>query len=397
MSLIALADLVFAAFSVQGQVVQFTLAALPDCVQCQVGLRGSRPPLSWERSLPLVATGSGTWTAEVDLALPGQAVLEYKYVLEKPDGSTMWELDVRGNRFLLPGQRRTADRWDRKPALDPKALPPLEAAAWQRDLAVLREALLNVHPGTFRYRTRAQIDSMLEATARYFSTDRTRAEGFLAFLKLSAYVQCGHTILNPLNQNDLMRTLMYGQADKLPFALSVLNDELIESLESRVRYAVLPPLVRQHVYTWDTVVYRPETRLQPQPMADGFYLFKNEPLQERYRASKRAYAGQVYLLVDEACSSATFYLARLAKECGMAVLAGSPTGGNQQGINGGTILFLTLPGSGIEVDIPVYGNFNRQPVANGGLEPAIPLARTAADLSRPADAQLEQLLRKIAP
>jgi hypothetical protein len=589
---IVLSSLVFTAFPVLGQSVQFTLTNPPTCPGCQLGVRGSRPPLSWEKSLLLVATASGTWTAEVDLALPAQTVLEYKYVLQRPDGSTLWELDVQGNRFLLPGQRRTADRWDRKPALDPKALPPLDAAAWQRDLAVLREALLTVHPGTFRYRTRAQVDSMLEATARCFSVERTRAEGFLALLKLSAFVQCGHTILNPLNQSDLMRTLMYGQADKLPLALIVHNNELvvlrnasnepllspgatietlqgvpasavidniksyvaadgandgmrfnrmgisgyasfydladavlpllyppesgryalevrsplgapvqrvevaaqsaahrdsvlaardpqrwnsfeeswnfslpgkqagylqlgtfdifnfrmdwrgfladafaeldrqntpnlivdlrgnaggadevilelgryllkeecrIESLESRLRYAALPPLVRQHVYTWDTMVYRPAMRLQPQPTADGFYLLRDEPLQERYRASKRAYPGNVYLLVDEACSSATFYLARLARECGMASLAGSPTGGNQQGINGGTILFLTLPESGIEVDIPVFGSFNRQPVPNAGLEPDIPLRWTASDLSRPGDAQLDQLLRKIAP
>jgi hypothetical protein len=63
-------------------------------------------------------------------------------------------------------------------------------------------------------------------------------------------------------------------------------------------------------------------------------------------------------------------------------------------MNGGNILFLRLPNSRIEVDIPIFGQF-RDDAAAGGIEPDIPLARTLEDLQNGRDGQLERLISQL--
>lgn len=67
----------------------------------------------------------------------------------------------------------------------------------------------------------------------------------------------------------------------------------------------------------------------------------------------RRYKGKVYMFVGPENSSATFQLALLAKQSGVVTLVGQVTGGNQRGLNGGEITWVTLPDSGVSVDIPL--------------------------------------------
>ncbi len=57
---------------------------------------------------------------------------------------------------------------------------PLAAASLRADLGVLRRAYETLHPGLYRYRTREDVVRRFEAVDRYFGTDRTVAEAFLA-------------------------------------------------------------------------------------------------------------------------------------------------------------------------------------------------------------------------
>jgi len=69
------------------------------------------------------------------------------------------------------------------------------------------------------------------------------------------------------------------------------------------------------------------------------------------------FSGQVYVLVDANNSSATFQFAQVIQQNRLGTLVGSPTGGNQRGINGGAFFFLRLPHSKIEMDLPLIGSF----------------------------------------
>lgn len=102
--------------------------------------------------------------------------------------------------------------------------------------------------------------------------------------------------------------------------------------------------------------------------------------------------GDVVVLIDASNSSATFQFANIVKSNGLGRLIGSSTGGNLRGINGGAFFFLRLPESGIECDLPLIGTFPPTPMPDGGIEPDVLVARTAADIAAGRDPALEAAL-----
>ena len=76
----------------------------------------------------------------------------------------------------------------------------------------------------------------------------------------------------------------------------------------------------------------------------------------------KPYAGKTIVLVDPGNSSAGYLLARDLKSSRAALLIGRTTGGNLRGLNGGELAWLTLPASGVAVDIPLLASmFDGQP------------------------------------
>ena len=102
---------------------------------------------------------------------------------------------------------------------------------------------------------------------------------------------------------------------------------------------------------------------------------------------KNTFSGEAFLLTDAANSSATFYMARFFKMSGIAKIVGQTTGGSQKGINGGNYLFLTLPNSKVEIDIPVTGNFNDD-APDEGISPDIFIHPNADDIAKGIDSEL---------
>lgn len=76
------------------------------------------------------------------------------------------------------------------------------------------------------------------------------------------------------------------------------------------------------------------------------------PLAQRYR-------GRCIALVGPQNSSAGFLLARDLQDSGAARLIGQPTGGHRQGLNSGQLCWLTLPASGVAVDIPLLAAYTQ--------------------------------------
>jgi hypothetical protein len=114
----------------------------------------------------------------------------------------------------------------------------------------------------------------------------------------------------------------------------------------------------------------------------------------------RRYEGRVAVLIGAANSSATFQFAQAVKENRLATLVGQATGGNQRGINGGAFLFVTLPNSRIEVDLPLVGNFvgDARPTGTGipfrdipdsGIAPDVPVTPSIDDIARGVDSELQ--------
>lgn len=137
----------------------------------------------------------------------------------------------------------------------------------------------------------------------------------------------------------------------------------------KVVYQKVPQRLRPYLGTWDKRVFDLTGQVSP---AEGRFFKRNQREDAVVLQPKaKAYKGEVVLLVDGANSSATFTLAREWQRHSLATLVGEPTGGSLQGINGGVMFFMTLPGSGVEVDIPLIGYFPPSPQKDLGIMPDV--------------------------
>lgn len=157
-------------------------------------------------------------------------------------------------------------------------------------------------------------------------------------------------------------------------------------MRSLTRYATLPPGLEPYLSSWDNS-FKDLSRRARQ-VESGFYELKSAG-EQRLPGNRNAYRGKVYLLIGPSNSSATFYMAGIWKENGLAALVGQPTGGSRQGINGGQIAFLRLPHSGIELDIPLIGTFPETPQPAGGIEPDVFVRPSVEGFLKGIDSELE--------
>lgn len=132
------------------------------------------------------------------------------------------------------------------------------------------------------------------------------------------------------------------------------------------------------------------------PLGDGF--FGQNPATTpvaRIAAASPRLTTPTAILVDASNSSATFLFALRAKEHGLATLVGAQTGGNRRGINAGAVAFVTLPGSGIEFDLPLVGYYPAAPQPDRGVLPDIAVPTGAADIAAGRDPQMEAALAQV--
>lgn len=578
----------FALFLLLWQVSSVHAASITFQLKAEAGkkyaLRGSSLPLRWDVDLPLqeVAGKPGLFTTTVRFADSSLAYIEYKYVI--PGKSPQFELEGVGNRILVfKGDEVLPEvRFDAPPQYETLALPLLETAAMQADLAFLKEAILTIHPGWDRYLNRQQLDSLFEAAQLSAASPMSRADFFLLLSSLTASLQCGHTFPSFFNQNGLNRAVLLEGKRYLPLQTRVLSDRMfvnayagtdaailpgdevltiqgvpvgevlaevrslvkadaanpfkrqaemnvfgvpipesfdvyqalryppvdgqynlsirrangqvlavrvpaidrktrssrlwpedfvlwekrmlndstayvrlstfdgfalpfdgvkwlqktfaeikksgakvllldvrwneggqddlllalgqhliqkpleLQERERRVRYQQIPAAWRPYVRTWDPAYYDLSKRTQAVAGQNYFLLDADKPQAAlRIEPAKRAFKGQTILLINGANSSAGFYLAELARNQKVGILAGEPTGGSQQGLNGGLIFFVTLPQTQMEVDVPAIGSFSTQ-LPREGIAPDWLILEDPTTWQPGTDAVLESVLKRLA-
>ena len=170
------------------------------------------------------------------------------------------------------------------------------------------------------------------------------------------------------------------------------------ALERRVRYRSVPPELRAPLDTWDPSFF--DWGDDATELGGGFFHLAGEAAAEELQPLAPRFAGKLVVLVDAANSSATFQFAQHVQRYRLGTLIGEPTGGNQRGINGGAFFFVRLPGSGLEVDLPLIGRFpagvDASTVPDAGLTPDVVVRTTAADLATGRDPQLAAALALVA-
>jgi Peptidase family S41 len=490
---------------------------------------------------------------------------------------------VLGLQLALTSPAAIAAEPSATPTLTPASV--LRAADLQADAALLREAYQTLHPGLYRYRTRAEMDQAFGALEQEFSRDRTVAEAFLALARLTTYVQCGHTYPNFFNQSDAVASALLQRprvpfefrwldrrmvvthsytpelragtevlaidgrpvaqilADLLPYSRAdggndakrisnlgvqgtdryeafdvyfplvhpraesqplqldvrlapggpvsqvqvplmpasdrrvvdgspkgdanpwtyrevepgvglltmptwalynskfgweayldqlftdlvargtgdliidlrgneggdsvgdrilarlVSKDSAAEPVERRTRYRSVPGALRPYLDTWDKSFF--DWGDAAVDAGRGFYRltkYDNDDAGVVIKPVAPRYTGRVWVLVGAVNSSATFEFASAVQRERLGTLVGQPTGGNQRGITGGAFFFLRLPRTGLEVDLPLIGQFplTKQPVPNAGIEPDVFVQPRVEDITAGRDAELAATMERIA-
>jgi len=157
-----------------------------------------------------------------------------------------------------------------------------------------------------------------------------------------------------------------------------------------VRYRKVPDDLLPYLDTWDP--FFKNWGASAIDAADGFYRLRrdaNDDVGGVIAPAEPRFTGRVWVLVGATNSSATFEFAQTVRQNRLGTLVGQPTGGNQRGINGGAFFFLRLPRSGIELDVPLIGQFPAGDPPDAGLQPDVLVVPTVRDIALGRDAELE--------
>ncbi|MEO0733670.1 MAG: CBM20 domain-containing protein, partial [Bacteroidota bacterium] len=213
-------------FGTAQQTVTFLLEEAPPAGFTTVGIRGSVPPLSWEKTTALRAT-NGQFTTTITFPAADDP-LEFKFVYHATAGAEpTWE--GTDNRLLTfpPASDTYVAKWEVLPVIDPATVPPLTVAQLQADYPLIEKAIRDLHPGAYRYLSEEELEAALARLKESFSTPLTVGEAYLALNKLTAALRCDHTGSPLYNQSAVVNSILHQQADKLPFTFSWRDERMI--------------------------------------------------------------------------------------------------------------------------------------------------------------------------
>jgi C-terminal processing protease CtpA/Prc len=108
------------------------------------------------------------------------------------------------------------------------------------------------------------------------------------------------------------------------------------------------------------------------------------------------YKGKTTVLIGAENSSATFQLAQAMQQSRVATLIGQPTAGNKRGLNSGEIAWVTLPNSGVAVDVPLLSSEPVEAQPDAGIVPDVVVPLTFAARMTGVDLEMAAALKAIA-
>jgi Peptidase family S41 len=134
-------------------------------------------------------------------------------------------------------------------------------------------------------------------------------------------------------------------------------------------YERVPEDLLRHLDTWDRSFYDRSGKVRRDGPGRNWRLPDQAGVTVQPVAAP--YPGRTVLLVGPQNSSAGFLFARDVQAARAATLIGQPTGGNLRGLNGGQLAWVTLPASGVSVDIPLLAAFAPEGTPDAGVQPEV--------------------------
>jgi C-terminal processing protease CtpA/Prc len=162
--------------------------------------------------------------------------------------------------------------------------------------------------------------------------------------------------------------------------------------QSVTSYERVPPALAGYLDTWDTGFYDRSgnvDKITEGPQAGRFRFRPKANKVSDIAPRSTRFTGKVWLLVGPENSSATYALAKLAKQLGVATLVGQATGGNERGLNAGQLAWVNLPNSGVAVDIPLLAQSYTATTPDAGITPDIVVERHFAARAAGQDQEME--------
>lgn len=103
----------------------------------------------------------------------------------------------------------------------------IPAERLRADFAILKRAYEELHPGLYRYNTKAQMEAHFRALEAELSRDLTLRQAYAAISVFLSKVRCGHTYANFFNQPDAVADALFKGQDKMPFYFRWLGRRMV--------------------------------------------------------------------------------------------------------------------------------------------------------------------------
>jgi Peptidase family S41 len=105
--------------------------------------------------------------------------------------------------------------------------PILTPEQIKSDLALLQDIYQTLHPGLYRYNSKAQIEVRFQQVARNVTAPKSLAQVYLDFSSLLASVRCGHSYANFYSQSDEVKTALFEGKNRLPFTFDWIDRQMV--------------------------------------------------------------------------------------------------------------------------------------------------------------------------
>jgi C-terminal processing protease CtpA/Prc len=169
-----------------------------------------------------------------------------------------------------------------------------------------------------------------------------------------------------------------------------------QSDQSVTAYERAPYVLVRYLDTWDYSFFDRTGKVRPVtegPQAGKLEVIERVAVTRVIEPVANPYQGKVAMLVGGENSSATFILARLAQQAGVATLVGQPTGGNLRGLNGGELTWMTLPNSRVAVDVPLLAGRYEAETPDRSVTPDVLVARRFSAQRAGVDEEMQAAIR----
>jgi hypothetical protein len=108
------------------------------------------------------------------------------------------------------------------------------------DIALFQRAYETLHPGLWRYQTPGEWADRIARLSREATAATTPQAFWTAFARATAGVRCGHSYVNPYNQEGAWETFVATSRTRLPFSFRWINREMVVLERAPAHLALVP-------------------------------------------------------------------------------------------------------------------------------------------------------------